>query len=156
MAKTKLRRFYRSNLPTVVWDPKAGRPLAEFVGGQFLTKEEDVAEIILSKGYPEVELDAVHPPDIMFGKGVILEGDVRILPPGVTEQAALNKERAQAQVAKNAVAAVDDDDGDDDASPVPDRVKKKAKAKTKKTSDSTTKKKTSAKKKKTSKKKTDD
>jgi len=123
MAKTKKWRFYRSNLETIVWDPRASRPLADFSEGHFITEREDVRDRLRELGYPEVALDAEVPPDIMFGKGIILEGDVKIMPGAVNEAAALNKEMAQAAAARAAEA--DDDDGDDGASPVPARVKKK-------------------------------
>lgn len=100
-------RFYRSNLPTVVWDPNADRALAEFISGQFFTEDENVALVLRDKGYPQIPLDATEPPDVFFekGKSLAVGEHAKILPPGITEEAALAKEKntaMQAELAKRA------------------------------------------------------
>jgi hypothetical protein len=127
VAKTKKKdvktwRFYRSNKETIVWDPENDGPLVEFVGGQFYTDDSEIAERLIELGYPEVPLDAIHPPDIMFGKGVIFEGDVAILPKNITADAALANEKAkrQQELMRSRVRALSE------KSPVPERVKKKS------------------------------
>ena len=94
-------RFYRSNLASVVWNPKAGAPLAEFKRGEFITSEPWIAQKLIDLGYPRVPLDATIPPDILFQKGEILTGDIKLLGPNASEQAALNKERSQAALKKH-------------------------------------------------------
>jgi outer membrane biosynthesis protein TonB len=94
-------RFYRSNLASVVWNPKAGAPLAEFKRGEFITSEPWIAQKLIDLGYPRVPLDATTPPDILFQKGEILTGDIKLLGPNASEQAALNKERSQAALKKH-------------------------------------------------------
>jgi hypothetical protein len=100
-------RFYRSNLPTVVWDPEKGKALAEFIGGQFFTEDKRVAGVLQKKGYPMVPLDATEPPDILFEKGrSLLVGEhAKILPPGITEEVALANEQNVATQAKLAEKA---------------------------------------------------
>lgn len=96
-----LFRFYRSNLATVVWDPKQGHALAEFVKGQFYTEDKKVAEKLIELGYPQVPLDAETPPQILFEKGKSLEyGEHKeVMPRGVTEEVALRREKQKAEQA---------------------------------------------------------
>ena len=96
------RRFYRANLPTVVWDKDKNKALVEFVKGEFITGSERVANILIEKGYPEVGLDDVDPPDFQVKKGRSVDGDVRIMPPKYNESAALNKQLAQAALKRSA------------------------------------------------------
>ncbi|MDA3788081.1 MAG: hypothetical protein PF503_06265 [Desulfobacula sp.] len=63
----KIFRFYKSNLPAIVWDPKAGKPLADCSKGHFTTEDINVAGILLDKGYPQIPIDADSPPDIIVG-----------------------------------------------------------------------------------------
>ena len=58
-------RFYKSNLPKIVWDPDNQKPLANFEGGSFTTADLRVAQILLDKGYPQIPIDATEPPDIL-------------------------------------------------------------------------------------------
>lgn len=60
------RRFYRATLPTIVWNPKTNKALVEFVNGQVITEDEEVIKVLIGMGYPEVALDAVNPPEIIF------------------------------------------------------------------------------------------
>lgn len=102
MARTKnqdLYRFYRSNLASVVWDKRADAPLAEFIQGEFITDSPHVAQTLLDMGYPRVSLDATEPPNILYEKGEVIDGDVRVLSPGINEQVTLNKEKLAAQQA---------------------------------------------------------
>jgi len=92
MTQQQLYRFYRSNLPTVVWSKELNGPIAEFVNGQFYTEDPAVAKLLKDKGYPQISLDATEPPDILYQKGAIIEGDIKQLPAGITEGAALNQE----------------------------------------------------------------
>lgn len=97
MTQQELYRFYRSNLPTVVWSKELNGPIAEFVNGQFYTKDPKVAQLLKDKGYPRISLEATEPPDILFKKGEIVDGDIKQLPSGITEGAALNQEMLAAQ-----------------------------------------------------------
>lgn len=92
------RRFYRGKLPTIVWDPEAGKPLAEFVRGQFITKSDEVAEKLVSLGYREVALDAQRPP-LLPEEPVQDVGDVRIMSGGMSEKAELDslEQKAEAE-----------------------------------------------------------
>jgi len=122
-----LYRFYRSNLATIVWGKKENKAIAEFVEGQFYTEDPKLAERLIALGYPRISLDATEPPDILFKKGEILTGDVKQLPPGITEEAILNKERlaaAQQKLKEKAEKtsqvkppAVQETSGDGDLSP---------------------------------------
>lgn len=98
----KKRRFYRANLPTVIWNKDTDRALVEFVKGEFTTSNEKIANILISKGYPEVDLDAVDPPDFQVQKGKSIEKgeNVKIMPPRYDEKAALNKQLALAALEK--------------------------------------------------------
>jgi len=60
MAKKKERFvFIRGSMPSVVWNPKEGRPLAEFcdenkrVIGYFITSDSQVAKVLRNMGYKE-------------------------------------------------------------------------------------------------------
>jgi hypothetical protein len=97
---TKKRRFYKANLPAVIWDPKADTSMAEFIDGEFITTSSEVADILIKKGYPEVAIDAVDPPDFEVPRGDALRDDVPVMPPKYDEGAALNKQRSQAALAK--------------------------------------------------------
>jgi hypothetical protein len=80
------RRFYRATLASIVWDPDNNKPLAHFVRGQFVTEDERTADILLSKGYPEVGLDDENPPMIIPDPVPADTPDVKILPPQMTEE----------------------------------------------------------------------
>lgn len=85
MSKKRRRKFYRATLASIVWNPKTNKPLAEFVNGVFYTRDDEVAEILLSKGYPEVPLDSKRPPMIV-ADAVPETGDVKIMSPQMTEE----------------------------------------------------------------------
>lgn len=104
-SQPKLYRFYRSNLATVVWNPKEGKALARFVNGQFYTKDVEVARKLTEMGYPQVSLDASTPPNILFEKGEILEGNIPIMPKGMNEETVLAQQMAEAEQAKLAEQA---------------------------------------------------
>jgi len=93
------RRFFRATLPTIVWNPKEDRALAEFVNGQFTTEDEEVAETLLSLGYPEIGLDDEAPPMIIPAP-VKEIGDVPIMPGQMTEQSAAKKIQRDGIMAK--------------------------------------------------------
>lgn len=103
----KVFRFYRSNLASVVWDPDKDKALCEFIKGQYYTEDPVVADKLRNLGYPEVPLDANTPPDILYAKGKSLaDGEhAQALPPGLTEEAALQKEQLAAQQAALAAKA---------------------------------------------------
>lgn len=100
------RRFYRANLPTVVWDKDKNKALVEFVKGEFTTGSGRVANILIEKGYPEVGLDDTDPPDFQVKKGRNVDKDVRIMPSKYDEGAALNKQLAQAALKRSALGSV--------------------------------------------------
>ena len=109
------RKFYRANLPTVVWNPKKNTSLAEFIGGQFTTEDEEVASILIDMGYPEVSLDASAPPPLPTPPlQSAADPVVPILGPQVTEQVVLQKQKREA-IMKAGVkgAATTSDEGPD-------------------------------------------
>ncbi|MGD9156796.1 MAG: hypothetical protein PVG39_00180 [Desulfobacteraceae bacterium] len=88
MAKTKQKasepkawRFYRSNLSTIVWNPKSEQPLADFTAGHFTTDDPKVARTLRELGYPEIPLDASEPPAnvIISQPTQAIDGDVPIV-----------------------------------------------------------------------------
>jgi len=66
----ELWRFYRSHLPTIVWDARGGqnKTLADFSKGYYTTKEKDVADILRSKGYLEIPLNMTEPPSVIINQ----------------------------------------------------------------------------------------
>jgi len=108
------RRFYRATLPTYVWDPDKDKPLAEFVDGQFFTEDDEVAQKLLDAGYPEVSLEATHPPEIIFPAVPIITPDAK---PAKTEEQALAQTKRDAPGSLPlAEAQSSEEDGDDSAS----------------------------------------
>jgi hypothetical protein len=79
------RKFYRANLPTIVWNPELKKPLAKFEKGQFVTEDDEVAKKLIEIGYPEVELDASRPPAIPDPPIQGKDADVRLMGPKVVE-----------------------------------------------------------------------
>lgn len=83
MAKTEQQskwRFYRSSMPTIVWDPANERALADFSKGHFTTDDPKVAEKLKAMGYLEIPLDATEPPDIIIRPPAhVIEGDVPVI-----------------------------------------------------------------------------
>ena len=65
MSQVKERRFYRANLPKIVWDPEKKRAMARFDEGDFTTSDPRVIAKLVAIGYPEVSLDATTPPEIV-------------------------------------------------------------------------------------------
>ncbi len=65
IGEDNLYRFYKSNLPAVIWDPKKNRSLVEFQKGVFETTDIKVAEKLLELGYPQVSPLAEEPPDVI-------------------------------------------------------------------------------------------
>lgn len=92
------RKFYKANLPTVVWDPQNDRALAEFIEGQYVTKSERVAARLIELGYPEVELDAEVPP---------------VMPEPAVQPVKDKDIPLAGAFAKGAPVVVDDDDDDE-------------------------------------------
>lgn len=89
------RKFYRANLPNVVWNPETSKPLASFVRGQFTTEDESVAAILVEKGYPEIELDAETPPPIPDPPVQTGDVNVKIMGEQVTEETILSKHKRE-------------------------------------------------------------
>jgi len=88
MAKTKPKaseqkawRFYRSNLSTIVWDPKSEQPMADFSAGHFTTDDPKVARKLIDIGYPEIPIDATEPPSniIVSQPTRAIDGDVPVI-----------------------------------------------------------------------------
>lgn len=72
-------RFYRSNLETIVWNPKTNSPLADFSEGHYTTDDPEVADELRELGYVEIALDATEPPpDVMVKKPTILPDDFSV------------------------------------------------------------------------------
>lgn len=87
-------RFYRSNLPTIVWGQE-NKKIADFAEGHFTTNDKQIALTLLDKGYPQIPLDSTEPPSILvsipgqslrtnesLGKGL---DDVKIGPAGINK-----------------------------------------------------------------------
>lgn len=53
--------FIKGAMATVVWDPKANKPMAEFVNGLFETSDKRVIDALLSFGY-QMESDYPYGP----------------------------------------------------------------------------------------------
>lgn len=86
---TKGRRFYRSNLSTIVWDIENDRALADFTEGHFTTEDDEVAEILLEKGYIEIPLDSTEPPSVIVNQPAVVlkEGaHIPVITPGMSEK----------------------------------------------------------------------
>jgi len=88
-------RFYKSNLPKIVWDPNRDRKLADFDGGSFTTDDIKVAQFLLKKGYPQIPVDATEPPNVLVripGKSLVTdmdEGamtDIKVGPAGFNQE----------------------------------------------------------------------
>lgn len=82
------RKFYRGKLPTIVWNPAAGKPLAVFKENQFVTQDEKVAETLLNKGYHEVGLKELRPP-VLPDDPIREVGNIPILSGGMSEKVEL-------------------------------------------------------------------
>jgi len=85
-------RFYKSNLPMIVWDPDTNSALADFSEGHFTTEDPKVAEILRGKGYPEIPLDLESPPDIIVNQPTRVLKDQKnlVIPnlhPGMSQEA---------------------------------------------------------------------
>lgn len=82
----KVWRFYRSNLCTKMWDKENGRLLADFSSGTFTTDDPRTAKILKDEGYPQINVDADAPPDIIVNQPtMVIEGNVPVLSPSVGE-----------------------------------------------------------------------
>jgi hypothetical protein len=80
MAKTKQRRFYRSNLSTIVWDPSENSPMADFSEGHFTTDSPEVAARLEELGYPEIGLNETEPPAVTVNQPTtVLTGNIPIM-----------------------------------------------------------------------------
>lgn len=60
-------RFYKSNLPAVIWDPAKNQSLAEFKHGVFETDSKRIAQHLHDLGYPQVNPEATQPPAVTVG-----------------------------------------------------------------------------------------
>ena len=60
----KKYKFFRSELPTVVWDGKLNKAIARFVDGQFVTTDLTVARKLEQMGYPLIPVSTKTPPNI--------------------------------------------------------------------------------------------
>lgn len=58
-----MKKFYRSQLATIVWDSKNNCILADFKKGYFTTADKRVIKILTELGYPEVDLSSNEPPE---------------------------------------------------------------------------------------------
>lgn len=74
-------RFYRSSMPSIVWDPANDRPLADFTSGHFTTDDPVVVEKLRQMGYVEIPLDAIEPPPdiVVRPPKEIIEGDIPVM-----------------------------------------------------------------------------
>jgi hypothetical protein len=82
------RKFYRGKLPTIVWNPAAGKPLAVFKENQFVTQNDKVAEILLNKGYHEVGMKDLRPP-VLPDEPIREIGNIPIMSGGMSEKVEL-------------------------------------------------------------------
>ena len=106
-AKKKLRRFYRGKLETMVWDPKKGCVLVDFMEqepkGTYTTDDPYKIKVLVDKGYIEVGLDQEYPPELPPDPVRVIR-DVKPVHEGMTEEAAAlaisNKSKRDAALAK--------------------------------------------------------
>lgn len=148
----KKRKFYRATLPTIVWNPQAGRAMAEFVNGQFETEDDKVAEYLKGMGYPEVKPDATEPPLLIPDPVPINQPDVKVMSTNITEKVAAARMGGEKKEAKSlgftvvGDSLVDDDksskeSGGEDFKPAavdePEKTKKKSSSKSTKKKSST-------------------
>lgn len=61
-------KFYRSNLPTIVWNASTNTVLADFKQGYFITSSASVANALIGMGYPEVEINSTNPPEVIVNQ----------------------------------------------------------------------------------------
>lgn len=88
------RRFYRSNLSTIVWDSVKGVPLADFSAGHFTTDDPNTVGVLLGRGYVEIPLECSEPPAIIVNQpsaSIRTGSNVPVLSPGLTEVQAQNR-----------------------------------------------------------------
>ena len=95
------RKFYRGKLPTIVWNPAAGKPLAVFKENQFVTQDAKVAETLLKKGYHEVGLKDVRPP-VLPDDPIREFGNIPIMSGGMSEKVELANLEAEKEEAETA------------------------------------------------------
>lgn len=91
------RKFYRGKLPTIVWNPAAGKPLAVFEENQFVTQDDKVAETLLKEGYHEVGLEDQRPP-VLPDEPVKEIGNIPIMSGGMSEKVELANIEAKKDV----------------------------------------------------------
>lgn len=77
------KKFYRSQLATIVWDAKNEKVLADFKEGYFITEDKRTIGILIELGYPEVKLHSEAPPEglVVTPERHILEGDAPLTGP---------------------------------------------------------------------------
>jgi len=87
-SEPKARRFYRSNLSTIVWDKVNNQPLADFSAGHFTTDNPKTARKLIELGYPEIPLDAAEPPSniLIQQPATTIDGDVPIMNAAIPEK----------------------------------------------------------------------
>ena len=82
-------RFFKSHLPTIVWNPATDSVLADFTPGHFITYDPKVAKILRKNGYPEIAMDATEPPNIIVNQPtrVLKKGaSLPVITPGMSEK----------------------------------------------------------------------
>lgn len=87
------KKFYRSQLATIVWDSENNCILADFKRGYFITSDKRTIRILKKLNYPEVEIESESPPKglIVRQPSVELKGDVPIFSSNLSEKLAEKK-----------------------------------------------------------------
>lgn len=104
--RTEKRRFFRAKLPMVVWDPRNDSPLCDFSEGHIITDDKYTIKRLLEIGYPEIELDAVRPPEIVEPIQPEKMPDVRPLPAGLKEKGAVKLAETKGTIPESPAAGV--------------------------------------------------
>jgi hypothetical protein len=86
------KRYYRSQLSTIVWDAENDCILADFSAGHFTTSDKRVQGKLEEFGYPEIPLNATEPPAIVIQQPTYaIQGDVPVMSKGVAPIVAQKK-----------------------------------------------------------------
>lgn len=103
--KNNAKKFYRSNLSTIVWDKDKQKPMADFSEGYFITEDENVIKVLKGLGYPEVPLDSTEPPQgiIINQPSRMIDGDVPLMSPAMNEKLMERKMEAKSKIVEQPI-----------------------------------------------------
>lgn len=104
--------FVKGSLEAIVWDPAAGKPLAEFIRGIFVTTDADVAKKLRKLGYRTTSRYPDGPPSEGFhpkpsDQPDLNAGDPSVnIKPAKSEGADLNKSKMEGALKKTGAGDV--------------------------------------------------